>query len=569
MPADDFQPKLGPIRSMSGRKNQKYLNRIIRDIRRAAQPRSRNSRSTFSGSQSGRGYSVAASQRVRSFQPGRRRVIVKARFTRTKNGDLGAARAHLRYIQRDGVTRDGEPGKLYGPDSDRVDDMSFLEDAEKDRHQFRFIVAPEDGALIEDLKPFIRDLMQQTESDLGTKLEWVAVDHFNTGHLHTHIIVRGRDDKGNDLVIARDYLSHGLRERARALITLELGPETKHELDQKIEREVQSERFTRIDRALLKDVEQGILTVSSSQNQNQQWYSHRMGRLRKLEGMGLAQELKSGVWKLEERTEQVLRQLGQRGDIMKTMQTVLKEAGIDRGVADYSVFDTTKPEFKITGKIVAIGLSNELQDQHYIVVDGVDGKLHYAEIGRLSKYDPPSKDIVVTLRGSGTENRLNQTMKPGARVYIESHVPFRELANAEGATWLDRKLLDRKLETFREKGFGAETNRALKLRQRWLRQEELMTEQNGRLVAQRRILAELTRRNVTKVGSDLSKKHNLSHVGQSKLGSYNAKITRTIRMASGRFAMMQKGKQFALVPWRQAIQMRKEQGLGIEVGRGI
>ncbi|MCP4183018.1 MAG: conjugal transfer protein TraI, partial [Hyphomicrobiales bacterium] len=127
MASDKFQPKLGRIRSVSGRKNQKYLNRIVQDIRRTAQPKSRSRRPTFTGSKSGRGYSVAAAQRVRSFQPGRRRVIIKARFTRIKSGDLGAARAHLRYIQRDGVTREGEPGKLYGQDSDRVDGKTFLE----------------------------------------------------------------------------------------------------------------------------------------------------------------------------------------------------------------------------------------------------------------------------------------------------------------------------------------------------------------------------------------------------------------------------------------------------------
>lgn len=428
MASNEFQPKLGRIRSVSGRKNQKYLNRIVQDIRRSAQPKSGGSRSTFTGSKSGRGYSVAAAQRVRSFQPGRRRVIIKARFTRIKNSDLDAARAHLRYIQRDGVTREGEPGELYGRDSDRVDGKAFLEGTEDDRHQFRFIVAPEDSAQLDDLKPFIRDLMQQAESDLGTKLEWVAVDHFNTGHPHTHIVVRGRDDKGGDLVIARDYLSHGLRERARDLVTLELGPETKHELDQKIEREVQSERFSRIDRSLLKDVDNGILTISSSPKQNQEWQSHRMGRLRKLESMGLAQELKSGVWKLEERTEQVLKQLGQRGDIMKTMQAVLKEAGIDRGASDYSVFDGGQPGNKITGKLVALGLSDELNDGHYAVVDGVDGKLHYAEIGRLSQYDPPNKNMVVTLRGQ-ISAQPEQSQQVVARVFIESQ------ANSYAVSW--------------------------------------------------------------------------------------------------------------------------------------
>ncbi|MBV9562501.1 MAG: hypothetical protein JOY90_18975 [Bradyrhizobium sp.] len=39
------------------------------------------------------------------------------------------------------------------------------------------------------MKPFLRDLMRQMEEDLGTKLDWVAADHFNTGHPHSHIVV--------------------------------------------------------------------------------------------------------------------------------------------------------------------------------------------------------------------------------------------------------------------------------------------------------------------------------------------------------------------------------------------
>ncbi len=562
MASDEFQPKLGRIRSVSGRKNQKYLNRIVRDIRRTAQPRSRSGRSVFSGSQSGRGYSVAASQRVRSFQPGRRRVIVKARFTRIKNSDLGAARAHLRYIQRDGVTREGEPGELYGQDSDRVDGKAFLEGTEDDRHQFRFIVAPEDSARLEDLKPFIRDLMQQAESDLSTKLEWVAVDHFNTSHPHTHIVVRGKDEKGKDLVIARNYLSHGFRERARDLVTLELGPETKHELDQKIDREVQSERFTRIDRSLLGDADQGILALSSSAHQDQQWQSHRMGRLRKLESMGLAKELKAGVWKFEERTEQVLQQLGQRGDIIKTMQAVLKEAGIDRGASDYSVFDASQPGKKITGKLVALGLSDELNDRHYAVVDGVDGKLHYAEIGRLSKYDPPSKDMVVTLRGQDS-SKQQQSQQTITRVFIESHVPFHGLASADGATWLDRKLLSKEPVEFRNKGFGTEANRALRLRQQWLIKEELMTEQSGQLVARRRLLETLQRREVVQVAGKLQKELGLTYQPLASSERLKGQINKTIKLASGRFAVVQKGKEFSLVSWKKITKARKKGGIQI------
>lgn len=285
--------------------------------------------------------------------------------------------------------------------------------------------------------------------------------------------------------------------------------------------------------------------------------------------MGLAEELRPGVWKVAERTEQVLRDLGQRGDIMKTMQRALKDAGIDRGAADYSVFDAGRPDQKITGKIVGIGLSNELHDQHYVVVDGTDGKLHYAEIGRLSRYDPPSKDGVVTLRSHDTSNLQSQARLPVARLFVESHLPFHELASADGATWLDRKLLSKEPLEFRNKGFGAQANQALRLRQQWLIKEELMTEQAGQLVARRRMLAELTKRDVAKAGTDLAKKLTLSHVSLSELSTHNVDISRSVRLASGRFTIMQKGKQFALVPWKEAMQLRKGKGIGMEVGKSI
>lgn len=569
MEYDDFHPKLGRIRARPGAKNQRYLNKVIQTMRKASAGTRTPARSTFVGSRSGRGYSQGASLSARSFKPGRRRVVVKARFTRFANGSIASARAHLRYIQRDGVTREGDPGALYSADTDRSDGKAFLSEAEGDRHQFRFIVAPEDSAQMSDLKPFIRDLMKQAEKDLGTRLDWVAVDHFNTGHPHTHIVVRGKDELGADLVIARDYLSHGLRERAQDLVTLELGPETQHELDKKIAAEIEADRFTRIDRSLINDTDMGILTVSSSSDQNQEYLTHRMGRLRKLESMGLADELKPGVWKIAERTESTLRQLGERGDIIKTMHRVLKEAGIDRGAADYSVFDVSKPGLKITGKIVAMGLSNELQDQHYVVVDGTDGKLHYAEIGRLNRFDPPARDMVVSLRAGGQQNLSNRSIKPPARLFIESHVPFRDLPTVEGATWLERKLLSLKPETFREKGFGAEVNRALRQRQRWLVQEGLMTEQDGRLIARRRMLDELTRREVSKAASSLAKTTGMQHVEASELERPGVNVTRSVGLASGRFAVLQKGKQFALVPWQQVMRMRKGVGIGMTAGRGL
>jgi type IV secretory pathway VirD2 relaxase len=93
-----------------------------------------------------------------------------------------------------------------------------------DRHHFRFIVSLQDAEQLSDLRAFTRDLMAQAERDLGTTLDWIGVDHWNTDNPHVHVIVRGKGHDGRDLVIARDYISHGLCARAGHLATLELGP---------------------------------------------------------------------------------------------------------------------------------------------------------------------------------------------------------------------------------------------------------------------------------------------------------------------------------------------------------
>ncbi|TIV05164.1 MAG: conjugal transfer protein TraI, partial [Mesorhizobium sp.] len=190
----EFRPKLGKIGSRGSKAGKRYAGQVRAAINRAGGNAQRGGR--FNGSRAGRGGAAAAVLRSRDRYAAfrQRRVMVKARIVKLAGKGLDGARAHLRYIQRDGVTREGESGELYSAEKDRVDGSDFLDRANGDRHQFRFIVAPEDGIEYDDLKPLTRRLMVQMEEDLGTKLDWVAVDHFNTGHPHTHIMVRGKDD---------------------------------------------------------------------------------------------------------------------------------------------------------------------------------------------------------------------------------------------------------------------------------------------------------------------------------------------------------------------------------------
>ncbi len=145
--------------------------------------------------------------------------MVKARVVKLTGAKaVGGAAAHLRHLQRDGVTREGEQGGFYLTFSDEADGKAFLERSAGDRHQFRFIVSPEDGAAFDTLRPFTRQLMARMELDLGTTLDWVAVDHFGTGHPHTHVLVRSATEDGKTLNIAGNYIGHGIRGRASEIM---------------------------------------------------------------------------------------------------------------------------------------------------------------------------------------------------------------------------------------------------------------------------------------------------------------------------------------------------------------
>jgi hypothetical protein len=195
----DFEPRLGRLRSNGSRRGSKYLNRVIAATARAGGPTIFGHR-PFDGSRIGRGGAVAAllGSRDRSSSFGKRRAFVKTRLVRLGAKGLAAARAHLRYVQRDGVLRDGERGGLYSAELETADGKAFLERGAGDRHQFRFIVSAEDGAEYDDLRPLVRRFMARMEVDLGTKLDWVAADHRDTAHPHTHIILRGKDDRGRE-----------------------------------------------------------------------------------------------------------------------------------------------------------------------------------------------------------------------------------------------------------------------------------------------------------------------------------------------------------------------------------
>lgn len=561
--------------------------------------------------------------------PGMRRVIVKTRYVQNA-GRNGRSAAHLRYIQRDGTSRDGERGQLYSADEDRADGNAFLDRGADDRHQFRFIVSPEDGADLTDLTAHTRDLMSRIESDLGTRLDWVAVNHYNTGHPHVHVIVRGKDDLGENLVINGDYLANGIRERASELTTLELGPVTGIEQSRKLSAEIDQDRFTRIDRAMVEEADSRFLDLRHEPAEPRRQFNRalRLRRLAKLEKMGLATEHAPGVWGLSERMEPALRELGERGDIIRTMHKALKADGLERDPMTFHVHDGP-PASPVVGRVVDKYLSDELGENLTLVVDGIDGRTHHVagieaarvadakissiiEIGPADRGSRPSDRAIATIAEEGIyrPGRHLEQVRFEGRVpggdyegYVDAHVrrlealrragiveridaqqwripedfesraadydagrnrqasvrvlsafDLEQQIGADGATWLDRRLISGEASDLAPAGFGSQVRKAIdQRREHHIERGDATRQQNGRVFYRRNLLATLREREVARVGAEMAGNRGLPFRAAAEAESVSGKFTGTVQLSSGKFAIVEKSHEFTLVPWRPVI----------------
>ncbi|MFL0415746.1 relaxase/mobilization nuclease RlxS [Sphingomonas sp. 179-A 2A2 NHS] len=623
MSDDDFTPKVGKPKGKDGKRLVRYAGRALAAARLAGSKTGVRSR-CFDGSRIGRGASIGRLLFSRDRFAGQRarRAIVKTRLVRMAGKGLAGARAHLRYIQRDGVTREGNPGELYGRDMDAADGKAFLERSAGDRHQFRFIVSAEDGAEYADLKPFVRRLMAQAEHDLGTRLDWVAVDHFNTDQPHTHIMLRGVDDRGENLVIAREYIAHGFRERAAELATLDLGPRTDREIQDRLRHDVEQERLTALDRRLLRRMDAERVTSPAHNDPFQQAVA--TGRLRKLGAMGLAEDLGGGRWRLAPGMEETLRRMGERGDIIRLMQREMTARGLERAPADRVIEEALRAP--IIGRVVQRGFSDEHRDRHYLIIDGIDGRAHYLDIGRASATEALPEGAIVRVapriagvrevdrtiaavgRAQGGLYSIDRHLAhdpDASRAFAEAHVrrleamrraglverlgdgswriaddhleraavyearqlrdrpvaletlssaPIERLASADSPTWLDRTLAGEEKLVARNAGFGREVRDALAGRRQWLVEQGLADVAGSGVQLKRGTMALLQRRELLRIAGGLADELGKTHVEAGGGARIEGRLTRRIEAVGGRYALVERSRDFTLVPWRPVLE---------------
>jgi len=605
-----------PDGTQSGQRTQRFVSQVLKQVSKAGAKAS-GARGAHPASTFGRGR-VAAGLAGSRLGADARRVVIKSRYVVLKKAGAHSVSTHLRYIERDGVTRDGERGQAYGPETDTADLKSFEERGKGDRHQFRFIVSVEDAGELEDLRDYTREFMRRMATDLETRLDWVAVDHWDTDNPHMHIVLRGRAANGQDLVIAPDYMAHGMRTRASELATEWLGPRSELEIRQGLLREVDQERLTSLDRALLRHATLDRVDLTRQPNDRPRQTLLR-ARLQRLEAMELAGRIDANHWQLSPNMQQTLTTMGERGDILRTMHKALQ------GQQRECVLET-EPTRPVIGRIAAKGLADELNDRSYLVVDGIDGHAHYVRLpvgadlaalpvggivetksaGRERSVDRNivgivrdglyrSVDHLVQLRQQGVadpqagvdahvrrlealrRSRIVERMVDGVWrvppdflsrtqahdaqraaegiIELRSHLPIEQQVRTQGATWLDHQMMGN-TRNLSPQGFGAEVRGALQDRRDFLVEQGLAKRRGSRVVLARNLLATLRDRELAEVGKVIQHQTGLLHRPLREGERANGIYRRSVQLASGRFAMLDDGMGFSLVPWRPVVEQR-------------
>ncbi|WP_394946489.1 DUF3363 domain-containing protein [Xanthobacter variabilis] len=383
----------------------------------------------------------------------------------------------------------------------------------------------------------------------------------------------------------------------------------------------------------------------------------RLRRLGKLGDMGLATEHTPGVWELSERLEPTLREMGKRGDIIRTMQKALRAEGAERDPMSFQIHDAA-PTTPVVGRVIDKHLSDELGENLTLLVDGIDGRTHHvsgidparvedARIGSIIEIGPadstgrPSDRAIVgmaedgiyrpsrhleqarfegrvpngdyeafvdahvrrleALRRAGITERIDADhwripadfearaaahdagRNARANVRILSTFDLERQIGADGATWLDRRLLGVNASDLSASGFSEQVREAMDRRREMLIERgDALRQADGRIAYRRNLIVALQEREVARVGEDLAVKKALPFRSAADGETVSGAFTGTVQLSSGKFAIVEKSHEFTLVPWRPVIdrqfgrevsgivqggsvswQLGREKGLGI------
>ena len=406
--------------------------------------------------------------------------------------------------------------------------------------------------------------------------------------------------------------------------------------------EVDQERLTSIDRSLLRDADAGRLVSAGAGDAFDQ--TVRMGRLRKLERLGLAEQMGASAWRLAPDLADTLKRMGERGDIIRTMQRAFAARGAAPTLADQTIYDPGAADARpLVGRVIERGLSDELSDRHYLLVEATDGRTHYVEIGKGQNVEPHASGAIVRIEpvSIGTREADRTVAEVAAanagrydvdahlrhdpsatEAFAETHVrrleamrrltggatreadgtwiiapdhlnraaayeaarakdrpvavqtlspqPLEKLVGAEAATWLDRELVAHNPQPLRDAGFGHDARDAQMRRRQWLIARGWAEEDGGRVAYRADMIDALRRNEMSRIGAQLSRELGMPFAETERGGHVAGIYRRPIEALGGRLALVEKSREFTLVPWRPVLDRHLDKSVsGVLRGDGI
>lgn len=331
-----------------------------------------------------------------------RRAFVRIRYANSKQ--RGHWRAHAVYLEREGAQREGERGAGFSRDQD---ELSLSKEAARwqeagDSRMFKVVLSPEDGDRL-DLKEYTRSFMNRLEKVVGQPLEWGAIDHHNTDNPHVHVLIRG----ANNLQIPREIVQKGAREIAVDEATRQLGYRSQRDIELDRPKDINQRRFTALDREVAKkarEISGGYQVTEPMLRLDAPGYQRRLrkdriGRLKALEEIGVAEKVGHQTWNLDAGWQKALREmetLQTRSTMLQQHREIMSDNRIQPKVTKIG------PGQRLTGRVLGTGIDDSI-DAAYLLLEGTDGKAHFirqtGKIDRLRAENQLQPGRLVSLSG--------------------------------------------------------------------------------------------------------------------------------------------------------------------------
>jgi len=312
-----------------------------------------------------------------------RRVIVKARYVKNSgDGFKEKIRAHLDYITRNEAGLNSEKPELFSQDEESLTLKDIATKFEDSPHNFRFIISPEDGDKI-DLKTFTIDLVKTIENDLKTKIKWVASCHYDTNEPHVHLVINGKDEFGNKLLMTKDYISRGIRNRAAEKITHKLGLRNIEDIKNGLNIDVNRNSKSYLDEVIKTNVIDGYIKVSNIMiNDIDKNIDDLLSRrLAHLQNYDLAKHEGNNKWKVKKEYLKDLYQINRISSIIEKMSTNLK---VEKSRCEV-ISTKDLSEKSIVGHVVSRRYVDELDDTECLIIKTAQQKQIYVELEKYSE----------------------------------------------------------------------------------------------------------------------------------------------------------------------------------------